>query len=70
MALVPEPMANTSHYGAIALTCLKSINQLFTACQVCNRLPRVIFFPTTLPSHQVQWLVTMNFLTNDHMVMQ
>ena len=70
MALVPQPMANTLHYGASALTCFKSINKLFTACPVCNRLPRVIFFPTTLPSHQVQWLATMNFLTNDDMVMQ
>ena len=61
MALVPEPKSNTSHYGAIALTCFKSINQLFTACQVCNWLPRdhdITTLPHGIMKHGEQMMLT------------
>ena len=62
---MPQPKANTSHHEAITFTCFKSINQLLAACQMCEWLPRVLFLLTTLPSHQIQWVAMMKFLSNN-----
>ena len=32
---------------------------------IFTKLGRVIFFPTTLPLHQTQWVAAMQFLCND-----